>query len=70
MLDVRMYDLTQAVNGAIFAAVHAQWARSGEQRAAPPVILQVRSAFAESPSWFLVQAAEFDPEPLTVTKLR
>jgi DNA-binding MarR family transcriptional regulator len=32
--------------------------------------LQLRAANAESPSWFLVQAAEFDPEPLTVAKLR
>jgi DNA-binding PadR family transcriptional regulator len=34
------------------------------------VILQLRPAFAESPSWFMIQAAEFDPEPLTVEKLR
>jgi hypothetical protein len=70
MLDARMYDLTQETNGAIFEAVHASLERSGEQREAPPVILQLRPAFAESPSWFLIQAAEFDPEPLTVAKLR
>ncbi len=70
MLDVRMYNLTQEANGAIFEAVHAQLARSGQQREAPPAILQLRAAFAESPSWFLIQAAEFDPEPLTVANLR
>ena len=33
-------------------------------------LLQVQSGRAESPSWYLVQAAEFDPEPLTVVNIR
>jgi hypothetical protein len=33
-------------------------------------LLAVRSGYAESPGWFMVQAAEFDPEPLTVRSLR
>lgn len=70
MLDARMYDLTQETHSAVFEAVHAHLARSGEKREEPPIILQLRPAYAESPSWFLVQAAEFDPEPLTVAKLR
>jgi hypothetical protein len=69
-LDAALYDLTQEVYGAIFEAAYARLARSGERREPPPVILQFRAAFAESPSWFLVQAAEFAPEPLTVAKLR
>lgn len=70
MLDARMYDLTQETHGAVFEAVQAHLAHSGEEREEPPIILQLRPAYAESPSWFLVQAAEFDPEPLTVAKLR
>jgi hypothetical protein len=34
------------------------------------VVLQLRSGYAESPGWFLIQAFEFDPEPLTVAALR
>ena len=70
MLDAQLYDLTQETHGAVFEAVRAIAARSGEQHEPPPAILQFRPAFAESPSWFLIQAAEFDPEPLTVEKLR
>ncbi len=33
-------------------------------------ILQLRAGYAESPGWFLIQAAEFAPEPLTVANLR
>jgi hypothetical protein len=33
-------------------------------------MLQLRAGRAESPGWFLIQAAEFDPEPLTVENLR
>src|SRR5215212_4932003 len=46
-------------------SVHA---RTPEQPV--PAILQLRAGRAESPSWFLIQAAEFDPEPLTVANLR
>jgi len=30
----------------------------------------LRAGLAESPAWFLMQAAEFDPQPLTVERLR
>lgn len=36
----------------------------------PVPLLEVRRGRAESPAWYMIQAAEFDPEPLTVAKLR
>jgi hypothetical protein len=69
-LDSRFYDLTQEVASAIFGAMRAVQARSGEPPEPSPALLQVRRGYAESPAWFLVQAAEFDPQPLTVANLR
>jgi hypothetical protein len=68
-LDAAFYDLTQEVIGTIFGMMLAVLARAGKQPEPPP-LLQVRRGYAESPAWFLVQAAEFDPEPLTVENLR
>ena len=68
-LDTAFYDLTQEAAGAIFGAMLAAQRRAGEQPELPP-LLQVRRGYAESPAWFLIQAAEFDPEPLTVANLR
>ncbi|HEX5689356.1 MAG TPA: hypothetical protein VFX76_05110, partial [Roseiflexaceae bacterium] len=42
----------------------------GEQPEPLPVVLQVRRGLAESPGWFLIQATEFAPEPLTLDNLR
>jgi hypothetical protein len=67
-LDAALYDQLMLGAGAIYAALAAAGQR--EPGAAPPPILQLRSGLAESPGWFLLQAAEFDPEPLTVTGLR
>lgn len=71
-LDAKFYDLTQSLGGAFFAAVAAVRSRSGEevQPQSPSPLLQIQPGRAESPGWFLVQAAEFDPEPLTVSNLR
>lgn len=69
MLDSELYDLTQSLGGALAAAMGAVRKHDSDQPAPPP-ILQLRAGYAESPGWFLVQAAEFDPEPLTVEKLR
>jgi hypothetical protein len=33
-------------------------------------MFQIRAGLAESPAWFLVQATEFDPEPINVANLR
>lgn len=67
MLDAQFYDLIQSLWGGFAQAMRQQ------NRAAPTspaVLLQLRGGLAESPGWFMVQAAEFDPEPLTVAGLR
>jgi hypothetical protein len=69
-LDAAFYDLTQEVANVIFGAMLAAQRRADEQPEPPPPLLQVRRGYAESPAWFLVQAAEFEPEPLTVENLR
>jgi hypothetical protein len=69
-LDAAFYDLTQEAAGSIFGAMRAAGPRAGEQPEPPPPLLQVQRGYAESPAWFLIQAAEFDPEPLTVANLR
>jgi DNA-binding MarR family transcriptional regulator len=70
MLNADFYTFTQQVQGAMFAALYAGQAKLAEPLPALPPLLQVRSGYAESPGWFLVQAMEFDPEPLTVETLR
>lgn len=69
VLDAQFYDLTQSLWGAFAGAMSVVRARETEP---PPVplILQLRAGLAESPGWFLIQAAEFDPEPLSVECLR
>ena len=69
MLDAQFYDLIQSLWGAFAEAMSSVRAREPEPPPTPP-ILQLRAGLAESPAWFLVQAAEFDPEPLTVERLR
>jgi hypothetical protein len=70
-VDSRFYDYTQEFQGILFQAAATLQARSGPpaQTSANPV-LQIRRGYAESPGWFMVQAAEFDPEPLSVDRLR
>jgi hypothetical protein len=67
MLNSQLYDLTQNLQGAIF---QAGMKRMDTPFPTPPPILQLRRGYAEAPAWLLVQAQEFDPEPLTVTNLR
>ena len=69
ILDAQLYDLTQSLWGAFAAAMGVMRARDVEPPPTSP-ILQLRAGLAESPAWFLVQAAEFDPEPLSVERLR
>jgi hypothetical protein len=69
MFDSAFYDLTQAVQGAIFQAGYKLNAAAAPL-ANPNPLLQVRRGYAESPGWLFVQAAEFDPEPLSVQNLR
>jgi hypothetical protein len=70
-VDSQFYDYTQEFQGILFQAAATLQARSGplpEMNANP--LLQVRRGYAESPGWFMMQAAEFDPEPLSVERLR
>jgi hypothetical protein len=70
MLDVTFYDLLMETSNAIAQAMATARERSGESPEARPPILAMRGGLAESPGWFMVQAAEFAPEPLTVPLLR
>ena len=66
-LDADFYNFTQQLQGQLYGAMQSQLT---EKLAPLPILLQIRSGYAESPGWFMVQAAEFDPEPLTVANLR
>jgi hypothetical protein len=72
--NAALYDLTQNTQGALWQAAFQQYqARLSEtERAAQtmPPLMQLRSGFAESPGWMMIQAAEFDPEPLSVERFR
>jgi hypothetical protein len=68
-LDARYYD--RLMQAAAPLAAMLREARQRELGGEPPhPLLQLRAGLAESPGWFLLQAAEFDPEPLTVETLR
>src|SRR6185295_15094177 len=69
VLDARFYELTQEVGGAIFGAMPAATTQTGAPPAPSP-LLQIRRGLAEAPAWYLIQAAEFAPAPLTVASLR
>jgi hypothetical protein len=67
MLDVAFYNLLMEAFDALYSVGSAH-ASTPEEPVS--VILQLRAGRAESPGWFLIQAAEFDPDPLTVANLR
>jgi hypothetical protein len=67
MLNSELYDLTQNLQGAIY---QGGMKRMDTPFPTPPPILQLRRGYAEAPAWLMVQASEFDPEPLTVANLR
>ncbi len=64
------YNLSQTLQGSIYGALFRLRQKSGDQPAPPSPLLQVQGGYAESPAWYLVQAMEFDPEPLTVANVR
>jgi hypothetical protein len=72
--NAALYDLTQNTQGVLWQAAfqHYQAQLSEAERAAQtmPPLLQLRSGYAESPGWMMIQAAEFDPEPLSVERFR
>ena len=70
MRNAEFYNFTQQVQGALYGALFAGQSKLSEPLPALPPLLQVRGGYAESPGWFMVQASEFDPQPLTVANLR
>lgn len=70
VLDVATYESMMQAQGAIYEEMRAALEASGAAGDPPPALAQVQAGRAESPAWFLVQATEFDPEPLTVANLR
>ncbi len=68
MFDANLYNLTQSLSGAF--GVGMSVVRAQEQPDPMPDLYRLRAGYAESPGWFMVQALEFDPQPLTVADLR
>ena len=64
------YNFLMNVMGAYFQAMGTVRNKMEEPPPAPPALLTIRGGYAESPAWYMIQAAEFDPEPLTVANLR
>jgi len=70
-MDSQLYDRTQAVQGALFqAALKARELTEKDPLPQAPPLFQVKRGYAEAPAWMLVQAMEFDPDPITVENLR
>lgn len=69
-LDSNIYDLTQNTQGMLFQALRKAQPDVDRSLDPLPLLFQIRSGYAESPAWFMIQASEFDPEPLTVENLR
>jgi hypothetical protein len=64
---IDFYNLSQELASAIFGALIQKIERPSDPL---PPLLQLRRGRAEAPAWFLVQALEFEPEPISVEKLR
>ncbi|MCB8944613.1 MAG: hypothetical protein H6658_12760 [Ardenticatenaceae bacterium] len=68
-LDAAFYDDIQNTAMPFYQAMMAVQ----QQQTDPPTphpLLMVQRGRAESPAWYMIQAAEFDPEPLSVARLR
>lgn len=72
LIQRNFYDETQNLQGALWQAAAALRNRvpQDEPPIPPPVIMQLRRGYAESPAWMMVQAMEFEPEPLSVNRFR
>lgn len=68
-LDKHWYDFLEQAAGAFYNAIGRVRAHKNETAPLSP-LLGVHAGYAESPGWLMVQVAEFDPEPLTLQKLR
>src|SRR5689334_1152775 len=69
-LDAGFYNLLMEASSAAGNALVALRASAGVAVPPAPPLLQVKRGKAESARWFLVQATEFEPEPLTIANLR
>ena len=67
-LNAAFYDDIQNTAVPFYRAMTA--VQQQREQPDPLPLLEVRRGRAESPAWYMIQAAEFDPEPLTVAKLR
>lgn len=70
MFNADFYNLIQSLWGTLGQAMRVARSHGDPSPPSPPALLLLRGGYAESPGWFMVQAAEFEPEPLTVAKLR
>jgi hypothetical protein len=68
-LNNEFYNLTQDFQGALFQGGMALLPNGAPGVPTNP-LFQLRRGNAESPAWFLVQAEEFDPEPLSIERIR
>lgn len=67
-LNAAFYDDIQNTAVPFYKAMMA--VQQQREQPEPVPLLQVRRGRAESPAWYMIQAAEFYPEPLTVANLR
>lgn len=67
-----LYDFTQNLQGTIFYSAFVSHVSDEAKQAwqDKPAIMNIRRGYAESPSWMMVQAVEFAPEPLSVERFR
>ena len=68
-LNAAFYDDIQNMAMPFYRAMTAVQQQQ-EKQPDPPPLLMVQRGRAESPAWYMIQAAEFDPEPLSMAKLR
>lgn len=66
--NAALYDETQNLQGQMIQTARAITPQTAP--ATPPILIQLRRGLAESPAWLLAQATEFEPEPLSVERLR
>jgi hypothetical protein len=69
LYNAALYDMTQNLQGQLFQTAQAL-APAPTTPSTPSPLLQLRRGLAESPAWLMVQAVEFEPEPLSVERLR
>jgi hypothetical protein len=67
-LNAAFYDDIQNTAMPFYRAMTA--VQQQREQPEPVPLLQLRRGRAESPAWYMIQTAEFAPEPLTVAKLR